>query len=465
MRNFLPILLLWLICGCAVGPDYQRPGYPVPETFRGEGPGIPTQPADTSFGDLQWFEVFKDAKLQELIRIALQENYDVQIAAQRVLAAREQVTIQRSFLFPTINANGQLESLRTSERGFSVLAPQQERLAGLVYGDLSWELDFFGRIRRATEAARAEFFASEENQKFVIQTLVTDLARAYFELLALDKQLEISDRTVKLREESLKLVQARFDYGWDSQTPVLMTENLLYGARSVVPELQRAIEQQENRISTLLGRNPGGIKRGKPLLKQDLTVSVPPGLPSSLLERRPDIRFAEEILVAANARIGEAKALLFPNIRITGVSGWESAALKSLFSAHASFWDVLSPGVTQPIFNAGRLRAGVRVAEAQQQEALLTYKKSIQQAFREVSDALVGVRRLREVRLEAAKQVQALTKQLDLANQRYFGGVTPYLEVLDSDRQLFESELRLTQAQANELLAVIALYRALGGGW
>ena len=465
MRICLTILLLLLLCGCAVGPDYQRPDYPAPSTFRGEGPGIPTQPAGASFGDLKWFEVFKDAKLQELIRIALQENYDVQIAAQRVLAAREQVTIQRSFLFPTINANSQLESLRTSERGFTVLTPQQERMAGLVFGDLSWELDFFGRIRRATEAAQAEFFASEENRKFVIQTLVTDLARAYIELRALDQQLEISNRTVKVREESLKLVTARFDYGWDSQTPVLMTENLVYGARAVVPDLKRAIEQQENRISTLLGRNPGPITRGKSLLKQDLAVTIPPGLTSDLLERRPDIRLAEETLVAANARIGEAKALLFPNIRITGVSGWESAALKSLFTGPASFWDIISPGVTQPIFTAGRLRANVRATEAQQQEALLTYKKSIQQAFQEVSDALVGVRRLREVRLEAEKQVKALTKQTNLANQRYFGGVTPYLEVLDSDRQLFESELRLTQVQADELLAVIALYRALGGGW
>jgi multidrug efflux system outer membrane protein len=283
--------------------------------------------------------------------------------------------------------------------------------------------------------------------------------------LALDQQLEISNRTVKVREEALKLVQARFDYGWDSQTPVLMTENLLYGARSVVPEVKRSIEQKENQISTLLGRNPAPVQRGKALLQQNLTVSVPPGLPSALLERRPDIRFAEENLVAANARIGEAKALLFPNIRLTGVSGWESAALKTLFSGHASFWDLLTPGVTQPIFNAGRLRAGVRVAQAQQQEALLAYKKSIQQAFQEVSDALVGVRRFREVRLEAEKQVQALAKQTDLANQRYFGGVTPYLEVLDSDRQLFEAQLRLTQVQANELLAIIALYRALGGGW
>ena len=466
MRTSLTILLtLFVVYGCAVGPDYQRPGYPVPTAYRGESPAISTQPAEASFGDLKWFEVFKDEKLQELIKIALQENYDVQIAAQRVLEAREQIVIQRSFLFPTLNANGQTENIRTSEKGFTPELPRQQRMAGVIFGDLSWELDFFGRIRRATEAARAEFFASEENRKFVIQTLVTGLAQAYIELRALDQQLEISNRTVKTREESLRLVKARFDYGWDSLTPVLMTENLVYGARAVVPDLKRAIEQQENLISVLLGRNPGPITRGKSLWEQDLTVTIPPGLTSALLERRPDIRFAEQTLVAANAGIGEAKALLFPNIRITGASGWESAALKSLFTGPASFWDIVAPGITQPLFNAGRLRAGVRAAEAVKQEALLTYKKSIQQAFQDVSDSLVGVRMLKEVRLESEKQVKALSQQTDLAYQRYFGGMTPYLEVLDSDRQLFEAELKLTQDRANEFLAVIALYRALGGGW
>jgi outer membrane protein, multidrug efflux system len=463
--RLIAFLMLILIGGCMVGPKYQRPSYPEPPTFRGEGPGIPTRPAGASLGDLKWFEVFKDPKLQELIEIALKENYDVQIAAQRVLAAREQVTIQRSFLFPALNAAGQMESIRTSEKGFSPELPQETRMAALVFGNLAWEIDFFGRIRRATEAAKAEFFASEDNRKFVIQTLVSDLARAYIELRALDQQLEISERTVKVREESLTLVKARFDYGWDSLTPVLMTENLLYGARAVVPEAKRAIEQKENQISVLIGRNPGPITRGKSLLQQNLTVTVPPGLPSSLLERRPDIRSAEQQLVAANARVGEAKALLFPNIRITGVAGWESAALKSLFSGPASFWDLIIPGVTQPIFQGGRLRANVRASEAQKEAAVLAYKKSIQQAFQDVSDSLIAVRRLREVRIEAERQVKALAQQTDLAYQRYFGGVTPYLEVLDSDRQLFESQLRLTQAQANELLAVIALYRALGGGW
>jgi len=466
MKTALTILLtLLLISGCAVGPDYQRPGYPVPTTFRGEGPATPTQPAEASFGDLKWFEVFKDPELQDLIEIALKENYDVQIAAQRVLAVREQVTIQRSYLFPNLNAGGALGSFRTSQRGLLYVLPQLERTTGAIYGDLSWELDFFGRIRRATEAARAEFFASEENRKFVIQTLVSDLARAYIELRALDQQLEISNRTVKNREDSFKLVKDRFDIGYDSRTPVVMTANLVHGARAVVPDLKKSIEQKENEISILLGRNPGPIRRGKSLLEQKLTVTVPPGLTSDLLERRPDIRAAEQSLVAANARIGQAKALLFPNIRITGTAGWESAALKSLFSAHGSFWDIASPGITQPIFEAGRLRAGVRAAEAQKQEALLSYKKSIQQAFQEVSDALVAVRLLKEVVLESEQQVEALREQKNLANDRFYGGVAPYLEVLDSDRQLFDSELKLTQDRANQLLAVIALYRALGGGW
>ena len=466
MKIIVTILLtLCLLCGCAVGPDYQRPGYPVPPTFRGEGPGIPTQPVEVSFGDLKWFEVFKDPKLQELIEIALKENYDVQIAAQRVLQAREQVTIQRAYLFPSVGASGGIESLRTSERGALPFVPRFERTSGYIAGDLSWEIDFFGRIRRATEAARAEFFASEENRKFVIQTLVSDVARAYIELRALDQQLEISNRTVKNREDSLKLVTDRFDVGYDSRTPVVMTKNLVHGARAVVPDLQRAIEQKENQISILLGRNPGPISRGKSLLEQKLTVTIPPGLTSALLERRPDIRSAEQSLVAANANIGEAKARLFPNIRITGAAGWESAALKTLFTGPASFWDLVVPGITQPIFNAGRLRAGVRAAEARTQESLLAYKKTIQQAFQEVSDSLVAVRKLKGVVLESEQQVVALREQKSLANDRFYGGVAPYLEVLDSDRQLFDSELKLTQDRANQLLAVIALYRALGGGW
>jgi multidrug efflux system outer membrane protein len=458
------IFALVYLTGCLVGPDYHRPPYPVPEKYRGEGQGIPTRPVGESFGEIKWFEVFKDPQLQRLIRIALQENYDVKIAAQRVLAAREQVTITRSGLFPQLNAGGQWQTTRYSEWAQAFFFPKTDLAIGSIFGDLSWELDFFGRIRRAVEASQAEFFASEWNRELVIQTLVTTLAQAYFELLGLDLQLEISRRTVKNREQYLKLVKTRFKFGWDSLSPVYMSENLLYGATQTIPVLQRLIAQRENQINILLGRNPGKIERGKPLLLQDLKVTVPPGLPSALLGRRPDIRYAEQQLVAANAQVGEAKALLFPQISLTGTAGWESKALSHLFSGPASFWDI-ALGLTQPIFRAGSLRAGLRQQEAVKEAAVLNYKKTVQQAFQDVSDSLVAVRKIHDTRIEIEKQEQALAKQTNLAFERYFGGVTDYLEVLNSNQQLFQTELILAQSRTNEFLAVISLYRALGGGW
>lgn len=243
-----------------------------------------------------------------------------------------------------------------------------------------------------------------------------------------------------------------------------MSENLLYGATQVIPDLERLTEQRENQISILLGQNPGNIKRGKPLLAQNLKVTVPPGLPSALLERRPDILYAEQQLVAANARVGEAKALLFPQISLTGNAGWESKALSHLFSGPASFWDIVS-GLTQPIYRGGSIRAGLRQQEALKEAAVLNYKRTVQQAFQDVSNALVAARKIHDARVEVEKQRDALAQQTELAIQRYFGGVTNYLEVLDSDRQLFTVELTLAQVRTNEFLAVIALYRALGGGW
>jgi multidrug efflux system outer membrane protein len=458
------LAVLVLMAGCTVGPDYHRPEYTVPEKYRGEGPGIPARPAGASFGEVKWFEVFKDPELLRLIGIALEQNYDVKIAAQRVLAAREQVAITRSALFPQLNAGAQWEAVRLSQRGTGFNFPLPDQVAGYLLGDLTWELDFFGRIRRATEAAQADFFASDWNRQLIIQTLVTSLAQAYFELLGLDLQMEISQRTVKNRQSYLKLVKTRFEYGWDSLAPVRMSENLLYGATQVVPDLERFIEQRENQISILLGQNPGNIKRGKPLLAQNLKVTVPPGLPSALLERRPDILSAEQQLVAANARVGEAKALLFPQISLTGTAGWESKALSHLFSGPASFWDILS-GLTQPIYRGGSIRAGLRQQEALKEAAVLNYRKTVQQAFQDVSNALVAARKIHDARVEAEKQRNALAQQTELAIQRYFGGVTNYLEVLDSDRQLFAVELTLAQVRANEFLAVIGLYRALGGGW
>ncbi len=459
-------ILLALLCfsGCLVGPNYQRPPYPVPEKYRGEGPGIPTRPIEESFGALKWFQVFKDPQLQKLIRIALEQNYDVKIAAQRLLAAREQIIITRSSLFPQLNLGTQWETTRISERAQAFLFPQTNLAIGSIFGDLSWELDFFGRIRRAVEAAQADFFASDWNRKLIIQTLVTSLAQSYFELLGLDLQLEIAQRTVKNRREYLKLEKMRFEFGWDSLAPVYMSENLLYGATQTIPALQRLREQTENQISILLGRNPGNIKRGKPLLEQNLKVTVPPGLPSALLERRPDIQYAEQQLVAANARVGEAKALLFPQISLTGTAGWESKALSHLFSGPASFWDIIG-GLVQPIFRGGVLRAGLRQQQELKEAAVLNYKKTVQQAFQDVANALVASRKIHDTRIEIQKQRDALAQQTQLSFERYFGGVTNYLEVLDSNRQLFLVELTLAQSRTNEFLAVVGLYRALGGGW
>ncbi|MEJ2671160.1 MAG: efflux transporter outer membrane subunit [Deltaproteobacteria bacterium] len=463
-RFVIVLLALAGLCGCLVGPNYYRPPYPVPAKYRGAGPGIPSRPATESFGKIKWFEVFKDPQLQRLIGIALQENYDVKIAAQRLLAVREEITITRSSLFPQLNAGGQWDTTRYSERSQAFFFPKTDLSVGSVFGDLTWELDFFGRIRRAVEAARAEFFASDWNRQLIIQTLVTTLAQAYFDLLGLDLQLEIARRTVKNRKEYLKLVKTRFEFGWDSLSPVYMSENLLYGARQVIPPLERLIAQRENQISILLGRNPGKIKRGQPLLAQNLQVTVPPGLPSALLEQRPDIHYAEQQLVAANARVGEAKALLFPQISLTGTAGWESKSLSHLFSGPASFWDLVA-GLMQPIFRAGSLRAGLKRQAALKEAAVLNYKKTVQQAFQDVSDSLIAVRKIHDTRVEIEKRQQALVQQTDLAFARYFGGVTNYLEVLNSNQQLFQVELTLAQVRTNEFLAVISLYRALGGGW
>ncbi|HZE21136.1 MAG TPA: efflux transporter outer membrane subunit, partial [Desulfobaccales bacterium] len=414
MKASAVLLTLVCLCGCMVGPNYHRPTYPVPQKYRGEGPGIPSRPVVESFGELKWFEVFKDPQLQKLIEIALKQNYDVRVAAQRLLAAREQITITRSSLFPQLNLGGQWETTRISERAQAFFFPQTDISVGSIFGDLSWELDFFGRIRRAVEASQADFFASDWNRKLIIQTLVTTLAQSYFQLLGLDLQLEIAQRTVKNRREYLKLEKLRFEFGWDSLAPVYMSENLLYGATQTIPPLQRLREETENQISILLGRNPGKIKRGKPLLEQNLKVTVPPGLPSALLERRPDIRYAEEQLVAANAQVGQATALLFPQITLTGTAGWQSKALSHLFSGPASFWDIVA-GLAQPIFRAGSLRAGLRQQEALKEAAVLNYKKTVQQAFQDVSNALVAVRKVHDTRIEIEKRQQALALQTQLS--------------------------------------------------
>jgi multidrug efflux system outer membrane protein len=453
-----------LVAGCTVGPNYRRPAITSPATFRGST-GTPSQLA--SLADLKWFEVFKDERLRELVRTALVKNYDLRDAVVRVEAARANLGITRADQFPTIAAGAGVTTGRTAASG-AVPIPEgvdRTRTFGTVAVSLlSFELDVWGKLRRATEAARADLLASEENRKAVLTTLVSDVASAYFNLLELDMELAIARRTLSTREDSLKLIHAREQGGIATLVEVRQGEQLVYGAAQAIPTVEQLIEQTENQISLLLGASPGAIARGRPLTDQEQPPSVPPGLPSSLLERRPDIRAAEQNLVAANAIIGVAKAAYFPQISLTGFLGFQSNQLSNLFSGPARVWQFV-PQVTQPIFTGGRLRSNVRLAEAQQQLALIQYERAIQTAFTEVSDALVQYQKVREVRTKQELLVATLQDRSRLSYTRYRGGVDTLLNALDADRDLFEAELRLAQTRRDELLTLVQVYRALGGGW
>ena len=460
--------LVWavgLVAGCAVGPDYQRPDYPVPETFRGSVASA-AETSGPALGDRGWSTVYRDPALQRLIQEALSGNYDLRVAVERIEEARARRDSAASFLYPELSATYRGEVDRLSRIGLSPFPPGTDRdlSANFLVADLLWEADFWGRIRRGIEAAEAEVLASEEERKFVRLALVADLARAYYELLEFDEELRISRETLTTREESLKLVQARLDHGVSSQLEADQAASLVHTAASRIPRIEQARERKENEISILLGRDPGPVERGEPLGRQDLAAQVPAGIPSSLLERRPDIRSAEQQMVAANARIGVARAAYFPRVTLTAFYGGEAEDFSRIAENDAQIWQV-APQVTVPIFTAGRLDADVRAAESRQRQALLRYRKAVQQGFREVGDALSSVRRTAEYRAEQERLRETLADQAELSRQRYFGGVTSYLEVLDTDRQLFDAELGLVQARRDELLAVVGLYRALGGGW
>jgi len=329
---------------------------------------------------------------------------------------------------------------------------------------LSFEVDIWGRLRRATEAARADLLATEENRKAVVTTIVGDVSAAYFNLLELDMELEIAKETLATRQESLRLIQTRQRGGVATMLDVRQAEQLVYGAAQTIPDIERLIEQTENRINLLLGKDPGPVTRGRPLTEQEQPPSAPPGLPSSLLERRPDIRAAEQNLVAATAIIGVAKAAYFPQISLTGFLGGQSSQLSNLFSGAGGVWN-FAPQVTTPIFNAGRVKSGVRLTEAQRQLTLTQYQQAIRTGFREVSDALVEYRKVKEIRAQQESLVTTLQDRSRLAYLRYRGGVDTQLNALDADRDLFAAELSLTQTRRNELLALVQLYKALGGGW
>jgi multidrug efflux system outer membrane protein len=459
-RHRLIAITLLFLTGCTVGPNYKRPTIAAPDAYRGLDPNAPPQ-TTASYADEKWWTIFEDQQLQALIHKAIVQNYDVRIAAARVLQAQAAVGITRADQFPSIYGGASASNTQFPQ---TKTLPTTNTSANQVNLSLSWEIDFWGKYRRATEAARATLLATEWGQKAVIWSLVSNVASAYFQLLELDDEMEISRRTLASRKDSLRLVEIREQGGTTSMLDVRQSEQLVYTAAASIPDLERRIEQQENLISILLGDNPEPITRGKPLVENKFPPTVPAGLPSSLLERRPDLQSAEQQLIAANAQIGVAKADFYPQITLTAIAGYQSSALSSLFTGPAGLWS-FGGQLAQPIFTAGKIRANVRLTEAQQQEALLFYQQSIQQAFREVSDSLVGYRKDQEFRAQEELLTGAAQDTVRLANVRYDGGVTSYLEVLDSDTRYFNAQVALAQAQLAERVALVQLYNALGGGW
>ena len=445
---------------CLVGPNYKRPPVNPPDTFRGAETTAATSSA-ASIADQRWWQLFDDETLQDLIRTALEHNDDVRLAAARILEAQAQLGITRADQFPKVSAGVDVLGQRPSAAlGF----PSRNIAAVEIQASAAWEVDFWGQFRRATESARAQLLATEWGRRAVVTTLVSQVASAYFGLRALDLELDISRRTLESRQQSLQLAQVRERGGVTSLLDVRQAEQLVYGATGEITTLEREIAQQENFLSFLLGGNPGPIARGKALFEQPHQPDVPAGLPSALIERRPDIQRAEQEIIAANAQIGVARAAYFPQIALTGSGGFESTALTSLFTATNVIWTAAATA-TAPIFTAGRTRSEVALAEARREEATIAYQQTIRQAFREVSDALVGYRKRREFREQQGLLFVAAQDARRLAQVRYEGGITSYLEVLDADTRLFDAELGLADAELSEGSALVEVYRALGGGW
>ncbi len=462
--RFLPLIFCAtcaLLAGCTVGPNYQRPNTDVPATFRGPEDAGQSNASAASLGDQKWWDVFLDTQLQQLIRTALQQNYDVRIAATRVLEAQDQVGITRADQYPSVTGNASGTNLHNPAIG---PIPSYGLTLGRLGLSAAWDLDFWGKYRRATQAARAQLLASDWARQEVTATLVANVATAYFQLRELDLELDISKRALASRNESLELTKTLEEHGINSILDVRQAEQLVYTAAAEIADLERRIGQQEDLLSNLLGNNPAAIARGMDLTQEPHAPQVPSGLPSALLERRPDIRQAEQQLVAANARIGIAKAAFYPDISLTAAPGFQSSALQSLFNGSSGLW-TFAGTVTQPIFTAGKIRSNIRLTEAQKQEAVLTYQQTIQGAFRDVSDALIAYQKVQEFRAQQELLARSAQDAAQLSNQRYQAGTTNYLEVLTNETNYLTANLGLAQARLNELLALVQIYKALGGGW
>jgi outer membrane protein, multidrug efflux system len=456
---FLPVVTI-LIAGCAVGPNYKRPVVSTPTDYRDAMPTTTAPPS--SLGNENWWQVYQDPVLVQLIHTALQQNYNVRIAAANVLAAQAQLGITRANQLPAANLGAGVFSQQNAK--VSSLFPAYEVNGGQLNLSVIWNLDFWGKYRRETEEARAQLLASEYGQRAVMSSLVANVATAYFQLRALDSQLDISRRTLTDRQQSLHLTQVLATHGSASDLDVSQSEQLVYTAAETIPDLERQIAQQENLLSILLGENPGPIPRGRPLIQQPLPETVPAGLPSELLERRPDISQVEENVVAANAQIGVAKASFFPNFSLTGSGGLESNALNHFISTPAETWNGII-GVTQPVFEGGALRGNLRLARAQWQESVLSYQQTVQAALQQVSDSLVAYQKYREYRGQQEHLTLAAQRSDELSMLLYQHGGASYLQVLTNDTNYFSAELNLVDAQLNERLALVQLYQALGGGW
>lgn len=456
MRRMPCLLSCLLLAGCAVGPDYRRPAVDAPQAFRFQAEEA------RAIADTAWWEQFGDPALNELIAVALRENRDVKIASARIELFLGQYASTRSLLLPQVGANLGGTRQRQPEGAFGQpLEPILEQYEGTV--SMSWELDLFGKRRRETEAARAQLLASAEGRRGTVLTLVASVASAYIALRELELQLQIARDTAASRERSYLLFKDRFEGGTVSELELAQTQSLYEASLVEIPRLEALIGQQENALSVLLGRNPGPIRAGQPLQALALPP-VPAGLPSELIERRPDLRQAEQQLIAANALIGAARAQYFPTISLTGLFGYISKDFSDLFSGPAKVWSY-GLAASLPIFTGGGIAGQVKQAEATQQEALLTYQKSIQVAFQEVSDALVAHTKSRDRLGIQDRQLRTLRNYLELARLRYDEGYTSYIEVLDAERNLFDAEVAHAQTQSQVYVSLVNLYKAMGGGW
>lgn len=456
--------LLLMTSGCTVGPNFHRPKLNTPDVYRGAPPlagsaqTAPTPP-------LAWEQVFTDTTLQQLIRTALAKNDDLAIAADRIEEARAALHLTRAQIYPNLQGQVNFTEQRLSQAGLpgDKVSGSPEGSATIGAVNMDWEIDFWGKYRRAREAARATLLATVASQQAVRITLISEVASAYYQLRAYDDELQTATQSLALRQQSLTLTEAREKGGVASMLDVRQAQTLVNESRQEITTLQRLMPQTENELRVLLGEYPGPIPRGEPLAKNEIPA-IPTGLPSQLLERRPDIREAEETLRAANANIGVVHADYFPNIGLTAAAGTESTAFRNLLTGSASAW-LIQPTINLPIFTAGRIHSREQEAAAEQQAALHSYRGVVLQAFREVSDALVARDSAHQQRVEQQHRVQITEDAAFLSRARYKGGVSNYLEVLETERTSLGAKLSLTEAEYEERDATLRLYRALGGGW